>query len=234
MARPWTGYLAAAVLGLAALPARSDPAAAGWAMPPAGYAYTEAVPCRDDPQRAQRRQRPGAAHYAVCADQMALFAEGLAEARRSGRLLLVTFGATWCQWCAGLQNLLPSDAVLAHTAEGPALGQSLHPIEIGLSTLWRGQKADIPSGQRVLEQILARAPGARLRAIPFIAVVDPADPARVFVRNIDDLALPGSGGHDSGRLRAILREAVAHVRTGSPVAAEPGWLRRKLIRWWRG
>lgn len=203
------------------------------AVPPPGYVFRPASPCLDDPVRAGRPARPGQALYEVCADQMALYAAGLATAEKSGKLLLVTFGATWCPWCATLQKAMPTPEILGRKDDGFDPGATFHHIEIGLSTLDRGKKADIPSGEAVLQLVLARAPATKIRAIPFLAVIDPKQPAKVFARNLDDLAKADST-HDMSRFRSVLADAHAFTRgTGAP-PSEPGWLRRKWLRWWNG
>ena len=206
-----------------------------WSVPPDGYIFEATAACREDAARAAMAARPGDARYDVCADQMAIFARGLEEARRSDKLLLVTFGATWCAWCTSLQKQLPSNELLGHTAQAFDFGRGLHHVEIGISTTSKGAKDEIPSGNAVLRLVLARVPGVELRAIPFIAVIDPANRDRVVARNIDDLALTGQGRFDPVRLRDVLHRAHVFVRTGSsPPAVEPGWIMRKLTRWWYG
>jgi hypothetical protein len=104
-------------------------------------------------------------------------------------------------------------------------------VEIGVSTLYKGQRTKIPSGQYVQNVLLARVQKTKLRAIPFIFVIDPNDSSRVWARNLDDLAIPDHGEHDMGKVRAVLVEAHDVLRKGKPAAAEPGWLERKLRRW---
>lgn len=208
------------------------PATAEWAIPPPSSRFAPLPACIADPVRAERPARPGAAVYRICSDQTALFAGALAEARATGKLLLVTFGATWCSSCAGLQRRIKTPDVLGHAPDSIDYGASFHHLEIGVSATEKGQKVALPSGEAVLQLVLARAPGVKLRAVPFLAVVDPTRPERTFARNLDDLET--RDGIDPARFRAVLAEAYAAVRAGAPSSAEPGWLRRKLIRWWNG
>lgn len=224
------------ILLIAAAMAFATPAAAviPEVVPPAGYTFKPAAPCLEDPERAAKPVRPGQAAYQVCEDQMALFAKGLAHARASGKLLLVTFGATWCPWCSALQRQLPTAELLGHQSETLDFGRTFHHIEIGVSTLHKGQKADIPSGEAVLAWVLAHAPGIKVRSIPFVAVIDPRSFTYVYARNIDDAAQKSKVEFNPAELRLILAEAQGFVRDGTAPAGEPNWLVRKLRRWWNG
>lgn len=202
-------------------------------VPPTGYRFETAAPCREDPVRAAKPARPGLAAYDVCADQMALFTKALEQAHAEGKLLLVTFGATWCPSCASLQKVISGPELLGYKNETLDLERTFRHIEIGISMLDKGAKADIPSGNAVLAHVLLSSGGAKVRAIPFVAVIDPARHDRAWARNIDDLEGRG-GGFDLTRLRGLLIEADTYVRGGGAVTVEPGWLRRKWLRWWNG
>lgn len=217
-----------ACLAVAAWPGSG--AAERW-QPPADYAFRPPAVCVTDPAGAGRATRPTHATYRVCDDQMAIFRQGLADARLQGKLVLVSFGATWCPWCTTMQRHMAGQSLLG--ADSGKLAASLHPIEIALSTLDKGQKADVPSGEAVLALVTARTPSVKVRTIPFVVVIDPSNETRVFARNLDDVATR-SGDFDLPRLRAVLDEGVALVRTGAPAAVEPGWLRRKWLRLWNG
>lgn len=199
-------------------------------LPPVGYAFKQAEPCLEDAARASKPSRPNDAAYQVCADQMAVFATGLAEAKASGKLLLVTFGATWCPWCATLQNLLPTKEVLGRTGDALDYGRTFHHIEIGLSTVYKGKKADIPSGEAVLAWTLQRAGGAKIKSIPFVAVIDPANPDRIWARNLDDVN-QAAGQVETPKLRAQLAAAHAYLKRNGPAPSEPSWLRLKIRHW---
>lgn len=199
---------------------------------PASYRFEMPQACLDNAEKASRPVRSTAARYAVCADQMALFTKALAEARAAQKLVLVTFGATWCPSCAHLQRQLPTVDVLGHQDGNLDFGRAFHHVEIATSATDKGQKIAIASGEAVLALVMSRVTGVDVRAIPFVAVVDPDSRERVFARNIDDLAIGPAGAFDPVRLRAILQQAHAHVRTGAPATTEPGWLRRKFLRWW--
>lgn len=200
---------------------------------PEGYVFKPAAACAEDAERAVRPQRPSDAAYQVCADQMALYLKGLADASAAGKLLLVTFGATWCPWCATLQKAMHGPELLGHTRDGLALGTSFHHIEIGLSMLHKGKKAEIPSGEAVLAHVLKSAPDVKIRAIPFVAVIDPQDTRKVYARNIDDAGRK-DGTHDLVRVRDVLAEAKAVTAGKAAQPSEPGWLKRKWLRWWYG
>ena len=187
-----------ALLG-ACLPAR----AGEWVVPPANYTFKTSVPCELDPAKAARPARPNQAVYQVCADQVALFRRGLDEAKANGKLLLVTFGATWCPWCASLQRYLPGPELFGHKGAGLDLGQAFHHLEIGLSFIYEGQKEPIPSGDAVLALVVARAPGVKLQMIPFLAVIDPTNTDRIVARDLGHVAKAG-GDFDVAKVRAAL------------------------------
>lgn len=213
--------------------APAAPASAEWKLPPPGYAYSAATPCVEDPERGGKPQRPNQASYKVCEDQMALFRKALDDAKSSGKLLLVSFGATWCPWCTSLQRHMPTHELLGRKGDAIDYGRTFHYVDIGLSTLHKGQKAKIPSGEAVLAFVLEHAPGVKIRTIPFIAVIDPAATDRVFARNLDDTATR-DGDFDVARVRAVLAEAHDVMRKGKSADGEPGWLRRKWQRFWNG
>lgn len=222
------------LLAMACALTMSAAARAGeWMVPPASYAYAPSQACEDGADKAGKTLRPNQATYRVCEDQMAVLAAAMATARASNKLLLVTFGATWCPWCANLQRQMPTKEVLAHQGDAIDLGRTFHHAEIGLSTLHKGQKASIPSGDAVLATVLQHAPGVKIRVIPFVAVIDPGSTDRVYARNIDDI-MRKDGGIDLAALRALLVEAHNHVRQGVRASDEPNWLRRKWQRIWKG
>lgn len=228
-----SAILLAAVWLVAGSGALATARTARWSVPPPGYSFTAPSVCRTDPDRAGKPTRPSHATYRVCDDQMALFSEALAEAKAGGRLLLVSFGATWCPWCASMQKHLAGNGLLDGRTGDVDLAKAFHTVEIALSTLDKGQKADVPSGEAVLALVMAQAPGVKVRTIPFLAVIDPADTTRVFARNLDDVATR-SGDFDIARVRTVLAESHAVVRGGAATSGEPGWLLRKWRRLWNG
>lgn len=200
-------------------------------VPPSGYRFETPGFCREDARLP--KPRPGQAVYDVCADQMALYAKGIADAKAQNKLLLVTFGATWCPSCASLQKAIAAPDLLGGKGEPSDLGRAFHQLEIGISTLDKGVKAAMPSGEAVLQLVLTGAPGVKVRAIPFVVVIDPAHMERIWARNIDDIEGRG-GGFDLARLRVLLGEARVYVRGGGVAPNEPGWFMRKWQRWWNG
>lgn len=203
--------------------------ASAQSFPPADYKFQPVAPCLEDAERASKPLRPGAAVYQVCSDQMAVLTKGLADAKAAGKLLLVTFGATWCPYCAALQKAMPTADVLDHP--GSDFRRTFHHIEIGVSTIDKGNKAQIPSGDATLKAVLKHAPGVKIRAIPFLAVIDPNKPERVYARNVDDTA-GQDGGFDFAKFRGLLTEAQGFVRGAGAAPNEPSWLVRKWLRFW--
>ncbi len=217
-----------ALLGVMAASTTSV-SAADWLIPAPNYVFRPTQACVTDAARASKPARPQQAAYQVCADQMALFRQGLDTARASGKLLLITFGATWCPWCAALQRKINTPEVLGHKGDTLHYAATYHLLEIGLSTLHDAQQSVIPSGEDVLGAVLKRT-SVKIRAIPFVAVVDPENPDRVFARNTDDLSRGAEGGHDLTGFRRVLVEAHAFVRATTPPAAAAGWSTRPWQR----
>lgn len=164
--------------------------------------------------------------YRVCDDQREIFHAALEEARRNGRLLLVTFGSTWCPGCRSFSAQLEQAANVPASVPG-----RFTRVEIAVSTLSDGRRVPVPTGQEVLQHVLAAAPGANLRGVPFLAVIDPREAGGCFARNLDDTEVAAGGAFDMTRIATILAEADNHLRNGGTAPAEPGWLRRKLRRW---
>jgi thiol-disulfide isomerase/thioredoxin len=169
--------------------------------------------------------RPNEAQYAICADQMAVFTDALADAAQAKKLLIVDFGATWCPWCKSLQAQFKSGSLADPT--------KFHVVEIALSTTSAtGKREAVASGDAVLTLVLAQRPDVKLRAVPFLAVVDPARPTRTVARNLDDLESDASGQHVAPRIREFLTAAATSIEQGSAPPGEPSWLRKKWTRLW--
>lgn len=202
--------------------------AGAWAPTEPGYTYQPVERC-SAPQSA--RLAPNEARYEICADQMSLFAAAVETARRDGRLLIVDFGATWCPSCRSLQAQFKSSILPAKTSQLD-YADTFNLLEIGISTLQAGRRADVPSGQAVLARVLAVVPGVKLRAVPFIAVIDPSDTAKTVARNLDDFELGSSGIHDVAQIQAVLAAAHGYARNGGPAPTEPGWIAKRFARLW--
>ena len=212
--------LCAVLAALISAPAAAEPA---WPEHPPGATFQ--APSRCAASAAAASIRPNEAHYAVCADQMAVFTDALAAAANANKLLIVDFGATWCPWCKSLQTQFRSGA-LADPAQ-------FQVVEIALSTTTAGGKREpVASGDAVLALVLAQRPEVKLRAVPFLAVLDPARPARTVARNLDDLESAADGQHMPARIREFLAAAQSSIEQGTPAPTEPGWLRKKSARLW--
>jgi len=165
--------------------------------------------------------------YDICHDQMAVLAFGLDEAKARGKLLMVVFGGTWCPSCKALHRMLPGPEVLAYKGDGFDYSR-FDVTEIGISALYGGRIVPVPSGKALLDSI----PGAKLRAVPFLAFIDPVS-LQVWTRNTDDLEMASGEDRivDPAKIRGIMRSAYLWLREGKNPDEEPGWLRRKLDRW---
>ncbi|HRD75973.1 MAG TPA: thioredoxin family protein [Hyphomicrobiaceae bacterium] len=170
--------------------------------------------------------QPPSVDYPVCADHQQRLQIALAGAAARKRLVLVEFGATWCSSCKSLRRQFAGGAILGQRIAAHDLATLYDVVSIPVSMVHLGRRAAVPSGEAALGDVLTRAPGAKLRAVPFLAVIE-----RVWARNIDDLASSSTGEHDAKRIGELLVEAHDHVRGTGPAASEPGWLRRKLRRW---
>ena len=199
----------AAVLFAAASQAAS---AQSWKIAPDGYAYKPATPCLDDPVRATKPLKPGGAVYRVCEDQVAFLEQSIEEARREGKLLIATVGATWCPWCAALQRAMPGPEFFGRTGDAIDYAKTFKHIEIGLSTSHKGKNALIYSGDAAVKALLARSGGVQLEAIPFIFVIDPAQPDRVFARNTKDLSDFATGAQNMAGFRKAIAEGHAFLK----------------------
>ncbi len=201
-------------------PLAAEPA---WPQHSPGVAFQAPSRCTASPAAAALR--PNEAHYAICADQMAVFTGALTAAAKNKKLLIVDFGATWCPWCKSLQGQFKSGALA-----DPAKFQV---VEIALSTVTAGGKREqVVSGEAVLAVILAQRPDVKQRAVPFLAVVDPGRPSRTVARNLDDLESDANGQHMAPRIREFLAAAATSIEQGTPPPTEPTWLRKKWTRLW--
>lgn len=206
----------------------SATSAGSWSVP-ANYRFVSTPGC-EDPDGGAKRRNPIRAAYEVCADQMKLFMSALDEARKQGKLLLVEFGGTWCGWCGTLQKQLPGPELLGWTGQPLDMTKTFHRVEIGISTLYRGEREDIPSGHSVVSLVHARIPGARLRSLPYLAVIDPNNTQRVFARNIGDVPLVEKRFYDPTVLRSLLGGAHDYLLKDGPAPTEPGWLKRQILK----
>lgn len=184
-----------------------------WTLAPEGYAYKPATPCLEDAVRAEKPIRPGGAVYKVCQDQMALVSKAIEEARVEGKILIATVGATWCPWCAALQRNMPGPEFFGRKGDALDYAATFKHMEIGISTVHNNKNALIYSGDAVVKALLARADGVQLEAIPFIFMIDPAQPTRVFARNTKDLSDLATGQQDMAKFRAAIAEGYQFLKS---------------------
>jgi thiol-disulfide isomerase/thioredoxin len=216
-------------LALALLAGSSAAQADSWGVAPAHYVYKPIARCSDG---AAATLKPNEARYEICADQFVLFNAAVDKARAENRLLIIDFGATWCPWCKSLQAQWTTAELLGNKNGSLDLGATFNVVEIGISTLHAGRMTEIPSGHAVLDHVLTSTGTAKLKSVPFLAVIDPQNHQEVVARGLDDFEQPRSGRHDPQLIRAFLEQAHAHMRKGAPAPSEPGWLRRKITRVW--
>lgn len=212
---PYICMLAALLIPLLGPPA---PARAAMLLPPAGYAFEVAPGCGG--------VRPHAQIYDACADQIAVLASASAHAKAGGQRLLIVFGATWCPSCKTLNRMLLRERIL--DAAG-GLGGRLHIVEIAVSTLAHGRVVPVPSGQAALRAVLADMPELQLRAVPFLALVDPVS-GLALARNLDDIESRGLGSPDPGKFTVLVKDLDRRLTTGERAPDEPSWLQRKWRR----
>ena len=165
--------------------------------------------------------------YDVCRDQMAVLAYKLDEAKTQGKLLLAVLGGTWCPSCKVLHEKLPGDEILSHKGDDFDYGRRFHVAEIPISAVYGGRILPVPSGKAIVEAL----PGAKLRAVPFLAFIDPVS-MQVWTRNTDDLEMASGEGQvvDPAKIRKVMRTAYGVLREGKAPEDEPGWFKRKLGR----
>jgi hypothetical protein len=190
----------------------------GWSIPPPGYTFEPITACREDPVRAVKPVRPNGAVYALCDDQMQVLGAAIEKAGRERKLLIVTVGATWCPWCAALQGLMKGPEFFERTSDPIDWRGTFNHLEIGVSTLDKGRNAIVPSGVAVERHLRERSGGVEIRSIPFIIVLDPAQPNRVVARNSMDISNVATGKQDMARFREVIAEAHAEL-TGTKAAA---------------
>lgn len=205
---------------IGALVALASPSAADLRLPPPGYHFAQAPGC----ERPSRQPKI----YDDCADQMALFVRARAEAFGAKKQILVVFGANWCPSCRSLKAALATSAFNSRAFKGVPLQDRVHVVEIAISLLHQGRVQAVPSGQAVLDAVLAARPDVKQRVIPFIAVVDPVT-GRTAARNLDDLE--GTGGWNIDAVATVVAAADEETRGGAKAPGEPGWLKRKWLRW---
>ncbi|MEZ5856578.1 MAG: hypothetical protein R3D67_18210 [Hyphomicrobiaceae bacterium] len=175
-------------------------AAAPWLQIRAGGAVSRG------PVRAVKPLRPGAAVYEVCDDQMKVLARGIAKAKANGKLLIVTIGATWCPWCAALQRAMPGPEFFAHKGDKLDWRATFDHIEVVVSTLHKGRNTIVRSGMATEQFLRARSGGVEIKSIPFIVVLDPNQPDRVFARNSMDISNMETGKQDMALFRKLILE----------------------------
>jgi thiol-disulfide isomerase/thioredoxin len=190
-------------------------------LPPPDYQFSPAPGCT-------RQQKFQPRIYDDCADQMSLFQRARAEAFGAKKQVLVVFGANWCPSCRTFKTLTESPDFVSRPFKGKPLAERLHMVEIAVSRLHEGKVASVPSGEAVLNGVLAARPDLKQRTIPFIAVIDPIT-GRISARNLDDLA--GPAGWHASAVATVLAAADDESRGGPKAPGEPGWLKRKWQRW---
>jgi thiol-disulfide isomerase/thioredoxin len=222
------------LLALAAAVGISLPAAATDGSDVPATVFEAAPGCPATPSETARPSgtgQPPSVDYPVCADHRQRLTAALVRASQHKRLVIVEFGATWCSSCKSLRRQLDAAGILGRQVGELSLADTFDVISIPVSMLHAGRRLAVPSGEAVLRDLLARAPAVSLRAVPFLVVIDPSRPDRVWARNIDDVESTSAGRHDPAKVAALLAEAHSYLRASGPRPSEPGWLMRKVRRW---
>jgi thiol-disulfide isomerase/thioredoxin len=142
--------------------------------------------------------------YRVCSDQAQTFQAALNSAQEKKKNLLVEFGAEWCAWCHSLHKLFHDPAQEKNWASMSAL------FEVGL---YNGREKS-PSGQKVLEQVMAFAGETKEPAgIPILALIDPAKKKAVII-DTEPLEhnVGKNKGHDPKKVFKALQAAAKKLR----------------------
>jgi len=111
--------------------------------------------------------------YPVCNDQVEKLDSTIQTAKASGKLMVITFGATWCYYTKKWHAFMGSDGMQAEIA---AHGYSFHGI--AMSTAANGQRARVETGSEAMRLLLATAgltpESAGFRGYPFVVLYDPS------------------------------------------------------------
>ncbi len=177
-------------------------------------------------------QRRWPATYPVCLDQIAALNAAAKKASDQGKLLLIEFGARWCPWCGVLQRALSGEDPKRSTPKLMTAKSAFVVTRVGVSDIDGGRPTVVADGQHILDQFLLNKPGAKMRAYPLIAILDPRQPKRVAIRNIDDLQVMREKRFDPDRLATALDDMAKFVRGQGPEPTEPSRLWRKFLQWW--
>jgi thiol-disulfide isomerase/thioredoxin len=95
-------------------------------------------------------------HQATAPAAADVFADGMKEAKASGRLLLLHFGAPWCGWCHRMEDWM------ARPDNAEVLGKYFHPVKIDTDRM--------AGGEELLEKQRDGAEGG----IPWFLFIDPS------------------------------------------------------------
>ena len=90
--------------------------------------------------------------YDECADQTALFAQALANAREQQKTVLVSYGAEWCIWCHVFDQYVRG----GKSKFTYSYGSPDEPEERYTSTIYEKEKHDVSADALALNEFVAR------------------------------------------------------------------------------
>jgi len=142
--------------------------------------------------------------YKICGDQQATFDGKLREAKGAGKMLVVVIGADWCPWCVSLDKMLKDPSF------GKGFAKNFVFTNVGL---YNG-KAQVPSGERILDQIKTQAHYTKkIDGIPVLAVVNPSSGKATLIDTEPlEKNTATKKGHDPAKVLAALEKASTELR----------------------
>jgi thiol-disulfide isomerase/thioredoxin len=151
--------------------------------------------------------------YKTCGDQAAAFATAVAQAKKDGKVLFVTFGADWCPWCRSIHAVTTGDQfkklLAAEKVNGKSLGDLVALHSVGVSHKIGDERQQVPSGNEIYQKIAAdtKSGEQKISGIPTLVFLNPANNKAVFRGSENLESSDGKVGHDPAKIVAAIKEA---------------------------